>query len=617
MMKIKSEEWKPVGGLKLEDNALKTVQENRQNCLVQAGPGAGKTELLAQRACFLLQTNTCQYPKKILAISFKRDAAFNLSERVKKRCSKDLASRFTSLTFDTFAKSILDRFMSSLPQRYKVPNDYDILLNYNDIEDTYRRLNPTFGNSNKKQSLIKFLTEYSLPLDESPIDTKGQQVNLVWNHYLQKGKSRLSFAMISRLAELIFKINPQLKKYLNLTYSHIFLDEFQDTTSIQYDLLKTCFLDTDTVITAVGDNKQRIMLWAGAKKDIFDAYQNEFASTNFQLLMNYRSAPKIIELQKILMSDLMETNENIQSSDKWNEEDGNIEFWFFNSDSDEASIAASQIKDLIISKGIPTNEICILVKQQVDKYAIKIINELNLVDIKARNEQTYQDFLSEDLVLYIINMIKVSFDEKCIEEYDFVFGFISKIISLNDDEKKLKEETKLKLFIQELKSQKLPKINEDEDLEVIIDEIIDYLGIKKISSFYPQYKNRSWIRDIKKALSKMLWNEYIETKSWIKTIDSFKGKYSIPIMTIHKSKGLEYNTVIFLGLEDRAFWNFSNQPEEDTCAFFVAMSRAKENLIFTFSKNRHSRSQSTGGIQTLYGVLKKYKLIEFKDFTKD
>jgi len=72
----------------------------------------------------------------------------------------------------------------------------------------------------------------------------------------------------------------------------------------------------------------------------------------------------------------------------------------------------------------------------------------------------------------------------------------------------------------------------------------------------------------------------------IEAIEDFLGNNSIPIMTIHKSKGLEYDTVIFLGLEDDAFWNFKNQTDADLCAFFVAFSRAKRQVIFTFSASR-------------------------------
>ena len=102
---VDKEKWCPADGFRLEAEAMDTVL-NDKNTLVVAGPGAGKTELLAQRACFLLETNTCRYPKKILAISFKKDAADNLKERVELRCGKELASRFESKTYDAFAKEI-------------------------------------------------------------------------------------------------------------------------------------------------------------------------------------------------------------------------------------------------------------------------------------------------------------------------------------------------------------------------------------------------------------------------------------------------------------------------------------------------------------------------------
>ena len=75
-------------------------------------------------------------------------------------------------------------------------------------------------------------------------------------------------------------------------------------------------------------------------------------------------------------------------------------------------------------------------------------------------------------------------------------------------------------------------------------------------------------------------------------------------MTIHKSKGLEYQTVIFIGLEDSAFWNFRNQKEEEVNNFFVAMSRAKRRLIFTFTDIRNDRRNSWTTIQSLYEILR-------------
>ena len=103
-------------------------------------------------------------------------------------------------------------------------------------------------------------------------DSLGEKV---WR-LLLKGFSdyapTLSFKMICILAEYIIRTNPKIKRVLQYTYKYVFLDEFQDTTNLQYELVKQCFLDSGSVVTAVGDNKQRIMVWAGALKNCFQGF---------------------------------------------------------------------------------------------------------------------------------------------------------------------------------------------------------------------------------------------------------------------------------------------------------------------------------------------------------
>ena len=101
---VKPNEWQPTGIAELEPNALDVVRSTNNRSVI-AGPGSGKTELLAQRASYLLQCGVSPQPQRILAISYKRDAAYNLAQRVSARCHPEQAHRFDSLTFDAFAKS--------------------------------------------------------------------------------------------------------------------------------------------------------------------------------------------------------------------------------------------------------------------------------------------------------------------------------------------------------------------------------------------------------------------------------------------------------------------------------------------------------------------------------
>ncbi|HEQ8535298.1 TPA: ATP-binding domain-containing protein, partial [Streptococcus pyogenes] len=144
----------------------------------------------------------------------------------------------------------------------------------------------------------------------------------------------------------------------------------------------------------------------------------------------------------------------------------------------------------------------------------------------------------------------------------------------------------------------------------LINCIIEKIDDKRIIANFSTYNRKSDLDIIIKNFSKLLYKEYSQTQSeWIDIVSNFKGENSIPIMTIHKSKGLEYKAVYFIGLEDSAFWNFNRQPEEDKSAFFVALSRAKSRLIFTYCKVRNGQSQNNTSINEIYSLLTQSSLV--------
>ena len=129
--RVPPDQWKPIDVEALEANALEVVRSIDNRCVI-AGPGSGKTELLAQRAAYLLQCGSHVSRDEYLAISYKRDAATNLAARVRRRCHPDHAYRFDSLTFDAFAKSLIDRFGQALPERWRPRPDYQVVVDAND-----------------------------------------------------------------------------------------------------------------------------------------------------------------------------------------------------------------------------------------------------------------------------------------------------------------------------------------------------------------------------------------------------------------------------------------------------------------------------------------------------
>jgi superfamily I DNA/RNA helicase len=128
-----------------------------------------------------------------------------------------------------------------------------------------------------------------------------------WNSMLRaRHGSLLTFPMISRLAELLVRVNPMVRQALTLTYSHLFLDEFQDTTHIQNDVVTTIFLGSSTIVTAIGNNKQQIMRWAMAMENPFAAFERDFTAKRTPLLNNYRSSPDLVRIQHVLAQALDE-----------------------------------------------------------------------------------------------------------------------------------------------------------------------------------------------------------------------------------------------------------------------------------------------------------------------
>ena len=593
---VKSEEWLPKGDIIIEDPALGAVKDVT-NCLVIAGPGAGKTELLAQKLDYLFSTNKCISPKKILALSFKTDAASNLKERVKKRYGEEYASRFTSLTYSAFEKRILDQFRDALPEDIRPARDY-LIDDWDVIKETL------YEND---------INVHGMRMSDIRSYVENIILNDGYNHKfktdLLKGaldnKPVLLYRQITKLATHIIDTNEYIRKALQMTYDFVFLDEFQDTTYAQYNLLKTCFLGSSCKLTAVGDNKQAIMRWAGAKPDIFPDYIQDFNSNEYQLLMNHRSVPKLVEFQKEVHQILNSNHSSIQTNNYPEFQEGEITLFEFENESLEAELIANDIESKI-QGGIRPSEICILAKQ--------LITTLSSKGIKARIENEYQELLKDptcNLLLDLISCSQGKRDPLIWENISNFYGNINGIDEFTDElilAKSYKEIDNIVSDITYLISNFIPN---EESMLKLIDCIIEKIDEKRIISNFSTYNGKSDLDIIVKNFSKLLYKEYSQTQGeWLDIVSSFKGENSIPIMTIHKSKGLEYEAVYFLGLEDSAFWSFNDQPEEDKSAFFVALSRAKSYLIFTYCKLRNNRLQNNRNINEIYSLLIQSSLVD-------
>lgn len=589
------EQWQPSQGITL-DNAGWNVVRNEDNTLVVAGPGAGKTELLAQRASYLLQANFCPAPQRILAISFKRDAAANLRERVEQRCGLELAQRLDSLTYDSFAKGLVDRFREAIPPEHRPTADYQVVFHKEAEEALKDILDARAQTRSDRRNLLNkiFVLHGAVPYPfTQPMDTLDlEAVALLWQRFMARTPTRLTFPMITRLASLAIRSMPAVLRAVRATYSHVFLDEYQDTTEAQYDLVCTAFRGAGAVLTAVGDNKQRIMGFAGAMSNVFDCFEADFASDRVPLIINHRSAPRLVQIQQVLANQIDPAAARVDSGKPALA--GECEIWEFSNPEQEAQVVADRIAGWIHGEGLEPRQVCILVKQLVSRYASAIIRALDAWGIKARDESQYQDLMAEPAVRSIIGYLELLVRERAPNAWSETTSLLMDLRGYHGDTPAEKVRTLEAAFAKFLEWQRgvLRAIKPDaadgqERFQAVINALFErMLGKEQYRQLHPHYLQGGWFDKVCNSSAKLLWSAYTNVGDWVAVIDQFLGVGITPIMTVHKSKGLEYDTVFFIGLEDDAFWRYTEQQEDDDCAFFVALSRAKRRMYFTFSEYR-------------------------------
>jgi superfamily I DNA/RNA helicase len=615
---INPDDWTPAGIDALEDNALDVVRSCNNRSVI-AGPGSGKTELLAQRASFLLQCGVAPPPQRILALSYKRDAAFNIAKRVSARCHPEQAHRFDSFTIDAFAKSLVDRFGQALPPEWRPTPDYEIAQARDPIvRDFLRSLKPPVSVGSYADIMAITVKGFekrwlvSLPLTARPVQQPAPgawAADQFWKSWLHGSqRSYLTFAMIGRLAAHLVQTNPMVRQALQLTYSHLFMDEFQDTTQVQYDLVKAIFAGTKTVITAVGDNKQQIMRFAMAMDESFVAYEADFKAQRTPLKNNYRSSPDLVRIQDILARAI--DNKTVKPVSKTTAAvTGNsCEVWDFQSVVAEAAYLAAYVASESKKYGLKPRDFSILVRVRAAEY-IKVLEPAFAAQgLQLRNEAemigevALQELLAEPASEIAIALLRLAtaphagrYWSDCLEALGYMRG-----LALDDEAGRAKVAEALDQFAIHFAAARPAPIGSQADAVSVVTALLDLVGRQHLVSTSPAYRQGEWLDHVAAALAQHLETSCRGAATWSDALDIYEGEHAIPLMTIHKSKGLEYHTVMFVGLDDGAWFAFHSQTKEEMCSFFVAFTRAKQRAIFSYCASRGQRTS----IAPLYALLK-------------
>ncbi|MFW0778210.1 MAG: UvrD-helicase domain-containing protein [Rickettsiales bacterium] len=592
---LSPEQWQPSEGFLGSKTSDRIIREEQRNLSILAGPGSGKTEILAQRANFLLQTGACKPPQKILALSFKVDAASNIKKRVNLRCGQELIRRFDSSTFDAFFISLARRFIPLLPDWVKITSDFDVYPFDRNWWEEYEQIV-------LNGQPCAFKSTYNEPDRHSPLDLSDQpdgKIVKIWDYCAEKKIA--DYSMCRSMAYTIIKNHSQVRALILSTYKYLFLDEFQDTTDPQYNFIKTIFENGDAVLTAVGDTNQMIMGWAGANPENFENLKNDFNSEIIPLAVNHRSNSKIVSLINYVIKDLTPSGDEsivYEGTRKETPPPNCMGAKSFDSIENEGEYIAKYIHLLMEQNPeLVPSDFTLILRQRAQDYfdqtsEIFQNNGLNLRNEDAlvvKNGIKIQDLMAEPLSIFWTLLIRKKaglFDYPQEKELESIAAALTGY-DLDQD----REYKRLRTYLSALES----SIDFLAPMEASISAILKEIGSAKIKTVFPQYRSQ-YLSKVKKSFCILFQDALDKHPEDIKSaIESYEGLNQVKLMTIHKSKGLEFNTVFFVdffvddypnrspwwGLVNAVKKNDSEKQREEKNTFFVGLSRAEERLYFT------------------------------------
>lgn len=238
-------------------------------------------------------------------------------------------------------------------------------------------------------------------------------------------------------------------------------------------------------------------------------------------------------------------------------------------------------------------------------------------------ETELQDILAEPLSSLVAALLTVALSDRAQEFWHEAVQIYFETNGVEEESgEAMRYEARLATFLSGLRDEIEAMHAETPQVESVIRRLIRFVGEESYRFSHSQYRQGNYFDELIKNIAELLCRYRKEEANWLDAVKHYRGEDCVPIMTIHKSKGLEYNTVLFVGLEDSAMWSFRNAPDEEKRAFFVAFSRAIQRTIFTFCEvrergDRGAEGQTRRNIGIFYETLRaagiEEEVITFED----
>ncbi|WP_288620771.1 UvrD-helicase domain-containing protein [uncultured Treponema sp.] len=589
--------------------------------LIIAGAGSGKTRVITYRIANMLEKGIPQ--SQILALTFTNKAAKEMEDRIKSLTGRKLQN-LTVSTFHAFGVRILRQDIDKLGYR---PNFsiYDETDRKSLIKETGRELQFTAD----AMDLFKIGALFS----DVKTGRKGWQSDNDMYRQLYEGYQEglklynsVDFDDLITLPIKLFKEHPEVLEQYKNRYKYIMVDEFQDTSHQQYELMR---LLADKNVAVVGDDDQSIYSWRGADYQNIVNFEKDFPDVQeIRLEQNYRSTGTILAAA----NGVIKHNTNRKDKELWSG-NGNgkpIEIYMPENEAAEADFIAETIQGICAEEKRNYDDFGVLMRANTQSRAIEeAFLESNIPYTMSGGTSFFERKEIKDIISYLrvisnhdddINLLRIINTPRrglgrttieAVNKVSDIMGFslwegIKAIIESSAEECPVSEKTRADLgaFISLIESYKtmLSGKGLSKKVRALVDEIayfdylisenpksekaarFKYMNIESLIKSMEQWENNPEHEDT----SLFAYLNRITLLSRDDLDDGEQDKGKVNLMTVHASKGLEFPVVFIAGAEEglmphaRAVEEGGEQAiEEERRLFYVAVTRARDRLFIS------------------------------------
>ena len=604
--------------------------------LVLAGAGTGKTRVITYRIAHMIESGIS--PENIAGMTFTNKAAREMRNRLAGIVPPSEAEKVFLGTFHSFCARFLRKEITALGygKNFTIADESDqngmirqILAEMNIHKDL---VSPTYCLSLISKTKSAMLSPLEIEIPDSATASIFPQVYERYHRTL-KNQNMVDFDDLILLTVKILEENPETLKEYQDKYQYLLVDEYQDTNTLQFNFLKL-LAGKKMNICVVGDDDQSIYGWRGAKiENILNFPANFKGAKQIKLEQNYRSTNTILSCSNSVIS----CNAARHGKELWSEcgEGENIKIITADTELDEAQFIADAIHDVLGKAQAMPNDIAVLYRSNHQSRLIedalrnarlpyRLVGSKSFYDRKEiRDAAAYLKLLvnkrDDQSLLRILGCPPRGLGDKAIETLrDMQLKTYIPMTELLVNEDFLnKIATKAATAAKELiECMDKWRITLTKDCN-LTSGVLDYLKeVGYIDGLLKMYKNRDEAEKRRENVYELInaIRQYSMKTGPEATLLDFLESYSladdndkvddesadgnaVTLMTVHAAKGLEFKFIYVIGVEENLFPNERSLneggAEEERRLFYVAMTRAKEYLTLTMTKNRMRFGMST------------------------